>query len=208
MKARKRLTKAKAQREFLALVEGLVSDFTPHPEEPQVGVPRRFTPLLPAAKFLRKKVEPLANSVSYEWFQFEWSFSPGATFTERICSLLLPDHTRVFWMFLEEDPDDERQYFVVGTAGPEVTDLRFLQLLFAGNGNAFGVEVCGCPPTDIITPLPHTPELTDLFVSAYNGFPQAWESLDGYQPKDRFLDREDPEQARQLVDRHLRAVLR
>ena len=39
------LTDEKAQREFLALVEGIVSDFTPHPEEPKVGVPRRLTSL-------------------------------------------------------------------------------------------------------------------------------------------------------------------
>src|SRR5213596_1133133 len=105
MRARKRLTKAEAQREFLALVAGIVSDFTRHPEEPQVGVPRRFTPLFPVAKFLRKKVDPLAGSVSYRLFQFGWSFSPFNSFIQQISAILLPDKTRVFWIYLEEADD-------------------------------------------------------------------------------------------------------
>ena len=112
----------------------------------------------------------------------------------------------MFWFFLEAADDAEQQHFIAGTARPEVSDLRFLQLLFAGNGKAFGVEVCGCAPREIITPFKHSPELTDLFVSAYNGFPQAWDSLGDYHPKGRFLDRKHPAQARRLVDRHLRAV--
>lgn len=84
---------------------------------------------------------------------------------------------------------------------------RFLQLLFATNGRTFGAEhVCGAAPTEIVTPFKRSPELIDLFVSAYNGFPQAWASLDAYQPDDHFLDPTDPAQARQLVDRHLRTV--
>jgi hypothetical protein len=208
MNAKKRLTKAEAQREFLALVEALVSDFTPHPEESQVRVPRSFTPLFPLAKFLRKKIDPLLSSVSYQLFQFAWWSAPGSGNIQQIGALLLPDHTRVFWFYLEADDDEERQYFVAGTAGRQVTDLRFLQLLFRGNGKDFGVEVCGEPPLEIISLLPHTPELTDLFVSAYNGFPQAWESIYHRDPDARSLDRNDPNQARELVERHLRTVLR
>ena len=98
------------------------------------------------------------------------------------------------------------EYSIAGTAGPEITDLRFLQLLFAKNGKDFGVQVCGCAPREIMTPLQGRPELVDLFIAAYNGFPQAWDSLDEYQPEDRFLDHRDPSQARELVDRHLRHV--
>jgi hypothetical protein len=70
----------------------------------------------------------------------------------------------------------------------------------------FGVEVCGCAPREIITALNDDVELPDLFVSAYNGFPQAWDSLSDYQPEGRRLDPKDPAEARELVERHLRAV--
>jgi hypothetical protein len=202
----KRLTNEEAQREFLTLIEGIVSDFTPLPEEAKVGVPRRFTSLFPLAKSLRKPVHALASSLSYRLFQFAWWSVPGSTCIQQISAILLPDHTRVFWFYLEAGDDDEQRHFIAGTAAPNVSDLRFLQLLFAGNGKAFGVEVCGCAPSEIITPLTDDPQLVDLFVSAYNGFPQAWDSLDDYQPEGRVLDFKDPAHARELVERHLRAV--
>jgi hypothetical protein len=207
MRAKKGLTKEQAQREFLLLVEGLVSDFSPHPEEPEVGVPPRFTSLYPPAKFLRKKTGPLVESLSYGLFQFAWWSVPGSTFIKQINALLLPDTTRVFWAFLEEAEDDENKYFILGTASPEVKDLRFLQLLFAENGKAFDTQTVGYPPPEIISRLPHTPELVDLFISAFNGFPDAWFSLKAHQQGARHLDPKDPEQARELVDQYLGGVL-
>ena len=200
------LTKAEAQHEFLKLIEGTVSDFTAHPDEPKVRIPRRCTPLYPLAKFLNKDVRSLADSVSYQLFQFAWSFSPFNSYLQQISAIAMADGSRVFWVYLEE-ADRRDQRFIVGTAGPDVADLTFLQLLFAANGTDPGWQVCGTPPTEIITRLPHTPELIDLFVSAYNGFPQAWDSL-SYQLGDHGLDWRTPEQARALVDQYLRRVLR
>jgi hypothetical protein len=198
------LTEEEVQREFLRRLAGIVSDFTPHPEEPKVGVPRRFTALRPVAESLRKKVDPLADSLSYRLFQFGWSFSPFNSFIQQINAIPLPDGTRVFWIYLEE-ADEEERHFVAGTAGPEVSDSRFLRLLFAGNGRLFGVEACGAAPTEIISQLPFGPELTDLFVSAYHGSGR-WHSLDEYQPADRRLNPANPAEARELVARHLGAV--
>jgi hypothetical protein len=174
----KPLPREQAQHEFIARVEGLVSDFTPHPEEPGVGVPRRFTPLYAVAKSLRKKIDPLLRSVSRSVFQFVWFTAPGITFAQDIGAMLLPDGRRVFWFYLEADANEENQFYIAGTAAPEVTDLRFLQLLFKDNGKGFGVEVCGCAPSQIFSPLDLSPELVNLFVDAFNGFPKAWNTLD------------------------------
>ena len=52
--------------------------------------------LFPLAKSLRKKIHPLADSVSYQLFQFAWWSVPGSTFIQQISAILLPDqHSRV-----------------------------------------------------------------------------------------------------------------
>jgi hypothetical protein len=200
------LTRDQLQREFIARVEGLVTDFGLHPAESRVGIPPCPTSPYAAARSLKKKLGPLLRSVSYQLFQFAWWSVPGSTSVAQIGAILLPDKSRVFWIYVEGDGTEEIEYSIAGTAGPEVNDLHFLQLLFARNGKDFGVEVCGCAPLEIITPLQDIPELPDLFVAAYNGFPQAWESLSDYQPEDHRLDHRDPPQARELVVRHLNAV--
>jgi len=144
--------------------------------------------------------------VSYQLFQFAWWSVRGSTSIEQIGAILLPDKSRVFWIYVEGDGNQEVEYSIAGTAGHDVTDVRFLQLLFAKNGKDFGVEVCSEPPCEIITPLKDLPELPHLFAAAYNGSPQAWDSLAPFHPEGRFLDRKNPQQARELVERHLQAV--
>lgn len=201
------LSRDQLLREFLAGVQGLVSDFTRHPQQPGVKVPTDFTPLYPVAKSLGKTLDSLLRSVGYQLFQFAWWSVPGSTCIQQIGAILLPGGARVFWFYLEADDDRTRQYFIAGTATAAVDDYRFLQLLFAENGRAFGVEVCGCPPCEIITPLKNHPGLPDLFVAAYNGFPQAWDSLRWSLSDCDGLDRHVPEEARELVERHLAAVV-
>jgi hypothetical protein len=208
MKYQRSLTKKEAQKEFLQLLAGIVSDFPAHPDNGRVFVPRTFTPLSPLAKFTRRKIEPFVRGVSYTLFDFSWSFSPMSSWALQIGTIPLRNGSRVFW-FWDDSREWEEQHFVAGVVAKQVTDLEFLRLLFKRNGKDFGHEMFGAPPTEIqiATALKDHPVLPDLFLSAYRAFPQTWESLLDNPPDGDDLDLRTPEGARELVIRHLREVI-
>ena len=86
-------------------------------------------------------------------------------------------------------------------------DLEFLRPLFKRNGKDFGHEMFGAPPQEIVTPLKGQPELPDMFLSAYQASPTAWDCLLDDPPDGEELDHHDADQARELVARHLREVI-
>jgi hypothetical protein len=200
------LTKKEAQKEFLALLEGIVRDLPSHPENPNIRTPHTFIPLAPLAKFVRRKIEPFVRTVSCSLFTFYWSFSPGNSGMVQINAIRLPNGDRVFW-FLNDWHDWDEQHFVAGVATKEVSDLEFLRLLFKRNGKDFGHEMFGAPPQQIVTSLKDEPELSDLFLSAYQASPTAWDCLLEDPPDCGEVDPEDVP-ATELVSRHLREVIR
>lgn len=206
MKAPRSLTKREAQKEFLILLEGVICDFPTHPESANICVPREFTPLLPLAKFVRRKVDPFVYSITYSLFAFHWSFGPMSNGVVQINAIPLPSGARVFW-FLDSWREWEEQHFVAGTASAQVTDVDFLRLLFKSNAKEFGHEMFGAPPHEIVTSMKGLPELPDLFLSAYLTSPGAWDALLDNPPDGDELDPKDPNWRRELVARHLREVI-
>ena len=49
------LLRKEAQKEFLALLQGIVRDLPFHPENPNIRRSRTLTPLAPLAKFARRE---------------------------------------------------------------------------------------------------------------------------------------------------------
>jgi hypothetical protein len=143
MRVPRPLTKNEAQKEFLALLEGIVRDLPSHPENPNIRTPRVFIPLTPLAKFVRRKIEPFVRTMTDTFFTFYWSFTPGNSGMVQINSIRLPNGDRVFW-FLNDWHDWDQQHFVGGVAAKTVCDLEFPRLLFKRNGKDFGHDV-RCP---------------------------------------------------------------
>ena len=192
--------------EFLRVAERIVSDFTPHGEDPRIRIAPRFTPTAPLAKHAGLSRKRLPRMLSRGVIRFVWWGAPGSSSTWELNAFDLHTSEKVYWIetdFGDESERDKRH--IIGTASGDVSDAEFAQVFFGSNGKVFGVDgCCGSPPMEISTNLPAGPFLTDLFVSAFT----AARSFDRLDVEGRgSLDLDDPQGRRELVARYLKEVV-